>query len=160
MELDFVQEFVSRCINAGGCSAFSVSAEVCYWGNYREILVCRTEYQLALNSDMSITAAKYAGKLAAGDPVFYYCPGCTDGGPYVHTVLCNGMDGNGYMKDILTTMQTTGSRSTTIVEIVHIVEQKLPTPLRTTLKVVLLTLLHLHSRESTGPLQLRAEESL
>lgn len=28
-------------------------------------------------------------------------------------------------------MQTTGSRSTTIVEIVHIVEQKLPTPLRT-----------------------------
>ena len=54
-------------------------------------------------------------------------------------------------------MQTTGSRSTTIVEIVHIVEQKMPTPLRTTLKVVLLTLLHLHSRESTGPLQLRAE---
>ncbi len=33
----------------------------------------------------------------------------------------------------------------------------MPTPLRTTLKVVLLTLLHLHSRESTGPLQLRAE---
>ena len=30
--------------------------------------------------------------------MFYYCPGCTDGRPYVHTVLCNGMDGNGYMK--------------------------------------------------------------
>ena len=89
-------EFVSRCINAGGCSAFSVSASMLL-GQLRNSGM-GTEYQLALNSDMSITAANYAGKLAAGDPVFYYCPGCTDGRPYVHTVLCNGMDGNGYMK--------------------------------------------------------------
>ena len=90
-------EFVSRCINAGGCSAFSVSASMLLLGQLRNSGM-GTEYQLALNSDMSITAANYAGKLAAGDPVFYYCPGCTDGRPYVHTVLCNGMDGNGYMK--------------------------------------------------------------
>ena len=81
-------EFVSRCINAGGCSAFSVSASMLL-GQLRNSGM-GTEYQLALNSDMSITAANYAGKLAAGDPVFYYCPGCTDGRPYVHTVLWDG----------------------------------------------------------------------
>lgn len=89
-------EFVSRCINAGGCSAFSVSASMLL-GQLRNSGM-GTEYRLALNSDMSITAANYTGKLSEGDPVFYYCPGCTDGRPYVHTVLCNGADGNGYMK--------------------------------------------------------------
>ena len=148
-------EFVSRCINAGGCSAFSVSASMLL-GQLRNSGM-GTEYQLALNSDMSITAANYAGKLAAGDPVFYYCPGCTDGRPYVHTVLCNGMDGNGYMKAYSHNNANNGQQKYHYSRNCPYCGTKMPTPLRTTLKVVLLTLLHLHSRESTGPLQLRAE---
>ena len=89
-------EFVSQCIKAGGSTAWSASCTALRsqllssgWG---------TEYELALQSDMSIKASDYTGKLAPGDVVFYYCPGCTDGKPYIHAVLCNGMDANGYMK--------------------------------------------------------------
>lgn len=89
-------EFVSNCINQGGCSAWSRSCT-----DLRRQLLnsgMGTEYELKLQSDMSIKASDYEGKLAAGDVVFYYCGGCTDGKPYIHTVLCNGQDSNGYMK--------------------------------------------------------------
>ena len=91
-------EFASRCINAGGCGCFSASGS----SLHGQLLSSGmgTEYEIPLNSDKSITAANYRGRLEAGDVVFYYCPGCAnrDGKPYIHTVICNGMDSNGYMQ--------------------------------------------------------------
>lgn len=90
-------EFVSNCLSAGGCSAWSRSSSA-----LRNQLInsgLGTEYELTLNSDKSITASNYSGKLTAGDVIFYYCPGAKcSARPYVHTVLCNGADANGYVK--------------------------------------------------------------
>ena len=77
-------EFVSNCIKQGGCPAWSRSCT-----DLRRQLLnsgMGTEYELKLQSDMSIKASDYEGKLAAGDVVFYYCGGCTDGKPYIHSV--------------------------------------------------------------------------
>lgn len=88
-------EFVSNCLTAGGCSAWSTSCTA-----LRRQLVnsgLGTEYELNLEADMTIKGSNYSDRLAPGDVVFYYCPGCTDGKPYIHVVLCNGIDRNGYM---------------------------------------------------------------
>ena len=86
-------EFVSNCINAGGCSCFSASCTALV-GQLRQSDMC-TEYTLSLNANKSITMSQYLDKLSPGDPVFYHC---SYQGNYQHTVLCNGMDANGYMK--------------------------------------------------------------
>ena len=89
-------EFVSDCLKAGGISAWSRSCTALR--TQLKSLRKGTLYKIPLEADRSIKASKYVGKLAAGDVVFYYCPGCTDGRPYIHAVLSNGMDANGYMK--------------------------------------------------------------
>ncbi len=90
-------EFVSDCLKAGGSSAYSARATVLF--NQLKASGTGTMYEIALGSGQSIYMPNYAGKIAAGDPVFYYCPKCDDGKAYmIHTVLCNGSDANGYMK--------------------------------------------------------------
>ncbi len=91
-------EFVSNCINAGGVDCFSKGATTLR--NKLKNSGMGTEYKLELNSDMSITAKNYEGKLSPGDVVFYYCQNClsVDGCPFIHAVLCNGSDSNGLMK--------------------------------------------------------------
>lgn len=89
-------EFVSNCLKAGGCTAYSASASALF-SQLRNSGMGQV-YEIALSSDKSIYMPNYSGKIEAGDPVFYYCPGCKDGRPYIHTVLCNGADANGYMK--------------------------------------------------------------
>ncbi len=91
-------EFVSNCIKSGGSTSWSASCT-----ELRRQLMASgwgIEYELRLESDMSIKASAYVDKLEPGDVVFYYCPECVniDGKPYIHAVLCNGMDENGYMK--------------------------------------------------------------
>jgi len=91
-------EFVSRCINNGGCSAFSKSCTA-----LRSQLLnsgMGTEYEINLSTGQTINMNNYSGKITAGDVVFYYCPSCvySDGKPYIHAVLCNGADSSGYMK--------------------------------------------------------------
>lgn len=102
-------EFVSNCLSAGGCSAWSRSSSA-----LRNQLInsgLGTEYELILNSDKSITASNYSGKLTAGDVIFYYCPGAKcSARPYVHTVLCNGADANGYVKVYAHNKANSGSK--------------------------------------------------
>ncbi len=101
-------EFVSNCIEAGGCSAWSRSCT-----SLRKQLLdsgMGTEYELSLETDMSIKGSNYKDKLAAGDVVFYYCPGCTDGKPYIHAVLSNGVDSNGYMTAFSHNSANSGSK--------------------------------------------------
>ncbi len=91
-------EFVSNCLNEGGISAWSKSCTELR----RQLLNSGLgqEYELALQSDMSVKASNYTEILKPGDVVFFYCPSCVniDGKPYVHVVLCNGMDSKGFMK--------------------------------------------------------------
>jgi len=89
-------QFVSECLKAGGCSAYSTSASALF--RQLQNSGMGQAYEITLGSGRSIYMPNYSGKIAAGDPVFYYCSGCTDGKPYIHTVLCNGSDSNGYMK--------------------------------------------------------------
>lgn len=98
--------FVSLCVNAGGLDVFSRSCTELR----RQLLASDTgiEYDLALQSDMSIKMSDYPDKLEAGDVVFFYCPGCTDGKPYIHAVLCAGMDSEGYMRAYSTNNRNSG----------------------------------------------------
>lgn len=90
-------EFVSECLNAGGASVYSKRATVLF--EQLKSSGMGQVYEIKLCSDQSIYMPDYSGKIAAGDPVFYYCPSCDDGKAYqIHTVLCNGADSNGYMK--------------------------------------------------------------
>ncbi len=91
-------EFVSRCINQGGCSAYSISCT-----SLRSQLISSgmgTEYEIKLSAGQTINMNNYSGKISAGDVVFYYCPTCVyaDQKPYIHSVLCNGADSSGFMK--------------------------------------------------------------
>lgn len=92
-------EFVSNCIKAGGSSCYSSSGSTLY--NQLVNSGTGTAYDLALvktSGGVSVKASNYSDRLSPGDVVWFYCSGCSDGKPYVHTVLCNGMDDNGYMK--------------------------------------------------------------
>lgn len=89
-------EFVSDCIKAGGCGAWSASASVLL--NSLKASGMGQLYEINFSAGQTIYMPNYNGKISAGDPVFYYCSGCTDGRPYVHTVLCNGSDSSGYMR--------------------------------------------------------------
>lgn len=92
-------QFVSECLKAGGLSTYSASGTSLHTQLMQSGL--GTEYAINLNSsDRSISMSQYEGKISAGDPVFYYCSSCESQGkrPYIHTVLCNGADANGYMK--------------------------------------------------------------
>ena len=92
-------QFVSACLKAGGLSTYSASGTSLHTQLMQSEL--GTEYAINLNSsDRSISMSQYEGKISAGDPVFYYCSSCESQGkrPYIHTVLCNGADANGYMK--------------------------------------------------------------
>lgn len=89
-------QFASECIKRGGSSCYSASGSALY------SQLCGsgegTAYDIWLNSDMSVSMNNYFGKLAAGDVVFYHCSNPRESRPYVHTVICNGADSNGYMR--------------------------------------------------------------
>ncbi len=91
-------EFVSNCIKAGGCSAWSAGATT----------LMKLLKQTNMGTVYDITSSFSNGYvkmsdceqfLSPGDAVFYHCNYCEDGLAYnVHVVLCNGMDSSGYMK--------------------------------------------------------------
>ena len=87
-------EFVSDCLKAGGCSAYSASCTALVKqlqdGKYG------TLNQLTVASDGRISVSANSGKVSIGDPIFFYCTKETDGKPYVHVVLYSGSS-NGYM---------------------------------------------------------------
>ncbi len=81
--------FVSNCLSAGGCSAWS-SLVV----NLRNQLISGgwgTEYLLTENGQ-SIYEYQNSGKLSAGDPIFFYCKKC---GTFPHVVICTGFNSAG-----------------------------------------------------------------
>lgn len=101
--------FASLCVNQGGCDVFSRSCTELR----RQLLASGmgTEYDLALQLDMSIRMSDYPDRLKVGDVVFYYCPGCVnlDGKPYIHAVICAGMDSDGYMRAYSTNNPNSGT---------------------------------------------------
>lgn len=90
-------EFVSECLKSGGVNAYSISASALH----KQLMASGLghEYEIDLQSDQSIYLADHP-EIQPGDVVFYYCPGCVniDGKPYIHVVLCNGIDAEGYLK--------------------------------------------------------------
>lgn len=81
--------FVSSCLAAGGCDAWSSNVT-----ELRNKLVnggWGTEYVLT-KSGSAIYQSQNEGKLSAGDPIFYYCNKC---GKRMHVVICGGFDSAG-----------------------------------------------------------------
>ena len=93
-------EFVSKCINAGGCSAYDTGA-TSLMRKLKETDM-GTVYELPMEFSgnyVYVNLTNYSNVVSSGDPVFYYCSSCNDGKAYnIHVVLCNGKDSNGYMK--------------------------------------------------------------
>ena len=80
-------QFVKACLSAGGITITvggvgAVKTAVEAYG---------TSYKLTKNGS-SIYLSENEGKIAAGDPIFYYCSSC---GRYVHTAICGGINSEG-----------------------------------------------------------------
>lgn len=86
-------EFVSRCLNAGGCDSFSKSCTALV-GLLRQRTDC-TEYTIPVNPNKSVTIKDRLDQIAPGDPLFFHCSFQNN---YQHALLCNGMDENGLLK--------------------------------------------------------------
>ncbi len=89
-------EFVSDCINAGGCPVWFYGCTTLV--RMLEKSGYGTFYKLDVDSQGRISVPGNRDKLSVGDPVFYYCAKETDGCPYVHAVLYSGEDSSGYLK--------------------------------------------------------------
>lgn len=89
-------DFVSKCLKAGGVDVSQT--RVCTL--YDELLNndCGKLYKLKLTSGKrgAVKVSENAGKVEAGDPIFYYCNSC---GNFEHVVICNGVNQNGYIQD-------------------------------------------------------------
>lgn len=84
-------EFVADCLLAGGVSeTYRTRVKPLYdallENNYGKL------YKLKLTNE-SILQSQNAGKLEAGDPIFYFCNAC---GEFTHVSLCNGFNSEGY----------------------------------------------------------------
>lgn len=99
-------EFVSRCLNAGGCDSFNRSCTALV-GILRKRTDC-TEYTIYMNEDRSVSMSNYLDKLAPGDPLFYHCSFQNN---YQHAILCNGMDANGLLRAYAHNLANDGSRA-------------------------------------------------
>lgn len=99
-------EFVSRCLNAGGCDSFNKSCTALV-GLLRQRTDC-TEYTIYMNPDRSVSMSNYLDKIAPGDPLFYHCSFQNN---YQHAILCNGMDANGLLKAYAHNLANDGSRA-------------------------------------------------
>ena len=64
-------EFVSRCLNAGGCDSFSKSCTALV-GLLRQRTDC-TEYTIPVNPNKSVTIKDRLDQIAPGDPLFFHC---------------------------------------------------------------------------------------
>ncbi len=82
--------FVSRCINAGGCTVSSSTVT-----GLNSLLInsgyCN-RYPLTKTSTYYVYESKNSGKIAAGDPILFYCTSC---GGWQHAALCAGFDSQG-----------------------------------------------------------------
>ncbi len=90
-------EFLSNCIGKGGMKEYSDHATILH-------------NQLAQNSQIEEVVIKLDNgyiklenvpegyEIAAGDPILLYCPHCTDGKPYVHSLFFMGWSDEGYAK--------------------------------------------------------------
>ena len=81
--------FVSACLKAGGCGASSSLVS-----NLLNALTnggYGTRYKVNASSYYAYYSQN-KDKLAAGDPVFFYCSKC---GGWQHTAICSGYDSNG-----------------------------------------------------------------
>lgn len=82
--------FVSRCIGAGGCTVSHSTVT-----SLNSLLInsgyC-TKYELTKTNTYYVYQSKNSGKIAAGDPILFYCKTC---GGWQHAALCAGFDSNG-----------------------------------------------------------------
>ena len=89
-------EYVSKCLNAGGVEVSNMRVVTLY----NEILDngYGKSYKLKLTNGRngSIKMSDNVGKVAKGDPIFYYCNSCRS---FEHVVICNGVNSKGYLQD-------------------------------------------------------------
>lgn len=84
--------YVSNCLKAGGINVMERSVYNLYSalkGTHGTAYILATDGPYIYMSDNK-------GKIAAGDPVFYYCDSCNT---FQHAILCGGSDEGGRMTD-------------------------------------------------------------
>ncbi len=88
-------EYVSRCLNAGGVDVFNPTVKPLY-KDLKNTYGKAYKLKLTGGSSGRINMEENAGKLQAGDPIFYKCNHCEE---FTHVVLCNGANDDGYSQD-------------------------------------------------------------
>lgn len=102
-------QFVSECLNYGGVDAYAMRVV----DLYNELLAKEygKSYKLTLTNGKSgsIRMSDNEGKVKKGDPIFYYCNVCDN---FEHVVLCNGVNGSGYIQDYAHNKAHNGKKQT------------------------------------------------
>ena len=103
-------EFVADCLQAGGVDDV-YERRVLDLFNALKDKGWGTAYKLELTDGVSgkINMSANAGKVKAGDPVFFQCNVCKT---FEHVVLCNGADAAGFMKDYAHNNPHDGNKTT------------------------------------------------
>lgn len=87
-------EYVSRCLRAGN---LKIDVEPGVGGLFRALDSMKgvQKYKLVVENSGRILPQKNKGKISTGDVIIMYCNNCTDGKPYVHTVLVGSISNSG-----------------------------------------------------------------
>ena len=103
-------EFVSDCLKAGGVDDVYERRVIDLYNELNN-KGWGTAYKLELTDGTSgkINMSANAGKVKAGDPVFFQCNVCKT---FEHVVLCNGADSAGFMKDYAHNNPHDGNKTT------------------------------------------------
>ena len=86
-------EFVSDCLAEGGISSVHSKSTTTLWnnlGNAGVVASSALTYYSSGSYNYMYLGSNY-GKVAIGDPIFYYCSNCR---AYMHVILCAGADVN------------------------------------------------------------------
>ena len=90
-------EFLSNCIKTGGMPEYSDHATILHDKLAKDPNV--TEIVVPLdNGYIKLSNVPDGYEIAAGDPILLYCPGCTDGRPFVHSLFFVGWSEDGLAK--------------------------------------------------------------
>ena len=89
-------EFLSNCLKVGGMPEYSDHATILHGQLANDPMI--EEIVVPLDNGYIKLENVPHGEIAAGDPILLYCPHCTDGRPFVHSLFFVGWSEDGCAK--------------------------------------------------------------
>ena len=87
-------QFVSQCLHAGGCNVSPKDDCTTLLKQLKQRVGRNNLVELTIPDSGQISASENSNKIAAGDPIFFFCD--TEG-KYIQVTLCSGQNVDGYI---------------------------------------------------------------